>query len=132
MFAERVGLISSADAGLSGHYNFNGNYGDVHAGFYNGENYNKAEVNNKKGFEVRGTVRPLPLGGVLLKGLRFTGFLIDDHYVGSAKRQGMIGQVPYDHPIFNAGLYVLRAKDRTSATKPQVGAKGRPGCGADR
>src|SRR5438067_9509815 len=31
MFAERVGLISSADAGLSGHYAFNGNYGDVHA-----------------------------------------------------------------------------------------------------
>ncbi|HEY2324019.1 MAG TPA: hypothetical protein VGJ82_14275, partial [Thermoanaerobaculia bacterium] len=31
IFPERVGLISSADAGLSGHWNFPGNYGDVHA-----------------------------------------------------------------------------------------------------
>lgn len=124
MFAERVGLISSADAGVSGHYSFNGNYGDVHAGFYNGENYNKAEVNNEKGFEVRGTVRPMPLGGPLLKGLRLTGFLIADHYVENGKRERMIGQVTYEHTMFNAGLDVLRAKDRTSATKPQVSEKG--------
>jgi hypothetical protein len=124
IFGERVGLISSSDAGISGHYNFAGNYGDVHAGFYNGENYNKAEVNNKKGFEVRGTVRPMPLGGALLKGLRFTGFLVSDHYVGSAKREREFGQVTYEHPLFNAGFEVLRAKDRTSATKPQVSAKG--------
>jgi hypothetical protein len=124
MFAERVGLISSADAGVSGHYSFNGNYGDVHAGFYNGENYNKAEVNNEKGFEIRGTVRPMPLGGEFLKGLRFTGFLIEDHYVENGKRERMIGQVTYEHSLFNAGLDVLHAKDRTSATKAQVSEKG--------
>lgn len=124
MFAERAGLISSADAGLSGHYNFNGNYGDIHGGFYNGENYNKAEVNNEKGFEIRGTVRPLPLGGPLLKGLRITGFLIADHYVESAKRDRMIGQVTYEHPLFTAGFEWLNAKDRVSATKAQVSSKG--------
>src|SRR5437762_23930 len=83
IFPERVGLMSSSDAGVSGHWNFPGNYGDVHAGFYNGENYNKAEVNNEKGFMIRGTVRPFPLGGPELKGLRVTGFVIEDHYVES-------------------------------------------------
>ena len=124
VFAERVGLISSADAGLSGHWNFPGNYGDVHAGFYNGENYNKAEVNNEKGFEIRGTVRPFPLGGALLKGLRITGFAIEDHYVEGAKRQRHIGQITYEHPVVNAGLDLLRAKDQTGVTKADVESKG--------
>ena len=124
MFPERVGLISSADTGLSGHYNLPGNYGDVHAGFYNGENYNKPEVNNEKAFQIRGTFRPLPLGGPFLKGLRIGATLIDDHYVGSAKRERLIGTVLYEHPLVNAGFDVLRAKDRTSASKPQVDSKG--------
>ncbi|HKS26018.1 MAG TPA: hypothetical protein VJZ76_24720 [Thermoanaerobaculia bacterium] len=124
IFAERVGLISSADAGLSGHWNFPGNYGDVHGGFYNGENYNKAEVNNEKGFEIRGSVRPFPLGGAMLKGLRITGFAIEDHYVESAKRQRHIGQITYEHPVVNAGLDLLRAKDQTGVTKANVESKG--------
>jgi len=124
VFAERVGLMSSSDAGLSGHYNFAGNYGDTHIGFYNGENYNKAEVNNQKGFEARATVRPMPLGGPWLKGLRLTGFLINDHYVNSAKRQRQIGQVTYEHALFSAGLDYLRATDQTSVNKAEVKSKG--------
>lgn len=124
VFPERVGLMSSADAGVSGHWNFPGNYGDVHAGFYNGENYNKAEVNNEKGFMIRGTVRPLPLGGVLLKGLRITGFLISDNYVEHGNRDREIGQITYEHPMVNAGFDVLHAKDQTSATKAEVKSKG--------
>jgi hypothetical protein len=124
IFSERVGLLSSSDAGLSGHYNFAGNYGDIHAGFYNGENYNKAEVNNKKALMGRFTVRPLPLGGPFLKGLRLTAFINDDHYVGSAKRQRVIGQITYEHPLINAGAEVLRAKDRVSVTKSEVDSKG--------
>ncbi len=124
VFGERTGLLSSADAGVSGRYNFAGNYGDLHAGFYNGENYNKAEVNNEKAFDIRGTVRPFPLGGTFLKGLRLTGFIVDDHYVGSAKRQRTFGQITYEHPLVNAGLELVKAKDRTSASKPQVDSKG--------
>jgi hypothetical protein len=124
IFSERVGLLSSSDAGLSGHYNFADNYGDVHAGFYNGENYNKAEVNNEKAFQVRATVRPMPLGGPWLKGLRLTGFLVNDHYVENGKRQRAIGQVTYEHPLLNAGLDYLRAADQTSATKADVKSKG--------
>jgi hypothetical protein len=124
IFAERTVGLPSSDAGFSGHYNFAGNYGDVHAGFYNGEGYTKAETNNEKAFMIRGTVRPLPLGGVFLKGLRLTAFVDEDHYVEGAKREREIGQITYEHPLVNAGLDVLRAKDRTSATKSQVNAKG--------
>jgi hypothetical protein len=123
IFAEREGLLSSADAGFSGHYNFPGNYGDVHAGVYNGENYNKAEANDQKAFQVRATVRPLPLGGVW-KGLRLTGFLDADHYVQDAKRQRFIGQVTFEHPLANVGFDYVRNTDRTSVTAGDVDGKG--------
>jgi len=123
IFADRIGVLSSSDAGLSAHWNIPGNYGDVHGGFYNGENYNRAETNNQKGFEIRGTVRPLPLGGIW-KGLRVTGFLVEDHYVSNAKRQRAIGQVTFEHPVVNAGFDVLTAKDQTSITKSEVDGKG--------
>jgi len=60
-FAERLPLpttMTSADAGVSFHYNFPSNFGDIHVGFYNGENYQRVETNDQKGFEFRGTVRP--------------------------------------------------------------------------
>ena len=60
VFLEREGFLSSSDVGASFHYNFPANWGDVHAGFYNGENYNRAEANDEKAFMIRGTLRPLP------------------------------------------------------------------------
>src|SRR5437764_26785 len=124
IFEDRVGLLSSSDAGLSGHWNFPGNYGDVQAGFYNGENYNHVETNNEKGFMIRSTFRPLPLGGPLFKGLRFTHFRVVDHYVQDAKRGRDIGQITYEHPWVNAGFDYLIAKDRTSVSKAEVKSKG--------
>ena len=56
----REGILSSSDVGATFHYNFAGNYGDFHGGFYNGDNYNRAEANDQKAFMLRGTVRPLP------------------------------------------------------------------------
>src|SRR5262249_38194873 len=64
-FVERLPLLTtftSADAGVSFHYNLPSNYGDVHVGVYNGENYQRVEVNDQKGFEFRGTLRPLAQG----------------------------------------------------------------------
>ncbi len=49
MFAEREGYFASADAGASFHYTLPDDWGDVHAGVYNGENYNKAEVEQREG-----------------------------------------------------------------------------------
>ena len=42
VFEEREGFLSSSDVGVSFHYNLPGNYGDVHAGIYNGETYSAA------------------------------------------------------------------------------------------
>ena len=124
IFTERVGLFSASDAGVSAHWNAPADYGDVHAGFYNGENYNHAEVNNQKGFMIRGTVRPLPRGGPALRGLRVTGFVVDDHYVARAKRQRQIGQVTYEHRLVNAGFDYVRAKDQVSTAAPRIPSKG--------
>ena len=123
IFAERVGLLTSSDAGLSAHYAMPGNYGDIHAGFYNGEGYSKAETNNEKAFQIRTSFRPLPLGGVW-KGLRATAFIDKDHYVADARRQRTIEQLTFEHPLFNAGLDVMQGKDRTSARLAQVNSSG--------
>src|SRR4029078_9267990 len=45
VFSEREGYLASSDAGVSFHYNLPSNYGDLHVGIYNGENYNRAETN---------------------------------------------------------------------------------------
>jgi len=86
--------------------------------------YAKAETNNEKAFMVRGTVRPFPLGGTMLKGLRLTAFLDEDHYVQGAKRERDIGQVTYEASSVQRGFDLLHAKDRTSATKAQISGKG--------
>src|SRR5437762_7452762 len=123
VFAERVGLLVSSDAGLSAHYAMPGNYGDIHAGFYNGEGYSRAETNNEKAFQIRTSIRPLPLGG-MWKGLRATIFIDKDHYVESARRQRTLEQVTYEHPLFNAGVEFAQAKDRTSAKLAEVSSSG--------
>lgn len=122
-FTERVGLLTSSDAGLSAHYNFPSNFGDVHAGYYNGEGYSRSEANNEKAFQVRATLRPLPLGGIW-KGLRVTGFFDDDHVVERAKRQRAVGEVTFEHPWMNAGVDVAQSKDAASATKPTITGSG--------
>jgi hypothetical protein len=123
IFVDREGFLSSADAGVSGHWNFPGNYGDVHAGFFNGENYNHTETNNQKAFEVRGTVRPLPLGGVW-KGLRVTGFADQDKPSSHGQRQRRILQATFEHPLFNAGVEYLQAKDKALGSAAEADAKG--------
>lgn len=123
IFVDREGFLSSSDAGLSAHYSLPGNYGDVHGGFYNGESYSKAETNNQKAFMVRGTVRPLPLGGVW-KGLRLTGFVDSDHYAQSDKRQRAVGQISFELPVGTIAAEYLKTTDRTSASATQVDGKG--------
>ncbi|PYQ44740.1 MAG: hypothetical protein DMF77_06385, partial [Acidobacteria bacterium] len=77
VFAERQGLLSSSDVGVSGHYDLPHAYGDVHAGVYNGETYTKAEVNGRKAFQVRGSLRPRP-NHAWLRGLRVHAFYDHD------------------------------------------------------
>lgn len=105
VFADREGFLSSSDNGVSLRYVLPGERGDVHAGVYNGEGYNKNETNDQKSLQVRATLRPV-------KGLRTTLFFSGDHYAEDAPRERLIGQVTYEHARFTAGAEVLKAKDR--------------------
>ncbi len=122
-FPEREGLLSSSDFGVSAHYNLPGNYGDVHAGVYNGDTYAKAEPNDQKAFQVRGTLRPFPLGGAL-KGLRLTAFYDKDNYVKSGPRNRFIGNATFEHRYANVGLDYVAAADQPSISKPEVRSNG--------
>ncbi len=123
IFVEREGFLSSSDVGLSGHWNLPGDYGDIHLGYYNGDTYSRAEVNDQKAFQIRGTLRPFPRVNAV-KGLRLTAFYDDDHPVKSADRKRFIGAVTFEHKYVNAGFEYLDAKDNASATKPVVKAEG--------
>ncbi len=123
IFSEREGYLSSSDVGLSGHYNLPSNYGDVHLGYYNGDTYGKAEVNDQKAFQVRGTLRLLPRQKVL-KGWRLTAFYDHDSPVRDGDRQRFIANTTFEHPYVNLGFDYLDAKDQLSATKPAVKSNG--------
>ena len=123
-FEDREGILSSSDVGASFHHNFTNNYGDVHTGYYNGDNYNQPEANDQKAWMTRVTVRPLPASPAL-RGLRLTGFYNLDAYVkDGVKRRGIIG-VTYEHAYLHAGGNYLSTtdqllSDRSEARGPRV------------
>ena len=123
MFPEREGFITSSDFGLSGHYSLPGNYGDIHAGIYNGDGYSRAEANDQKALQVRASLRPLPLGGVW-KGLRFHAFYDADKYVRHGPRDRFVATATFEHNRVNAGFDYLDVKDRTSITSAEVKGNG--------
>jgi hypothetical protein len=126
-FAERVPLpttMTSSDGGVSYHMNFPNAYGEIHVGVYNGENYPRVEVNNEKGLEFRGTVRPFPLGAPVLRGLRAHVVYYDDHYQRNDPRKRFMSNVTYERKYFNAEFDYLSAQDQTLATQPDVKSHG--------
>jgi hypothetical protein len=122
-FEDREGILSSSDVGASVRYVFDGNYGDVHGGFYNGETYSRPEANEQKAFMVRGTVRPLP-ARERLRGLRVTGFYDRDAYVRDAERRRAILGATYEHPYVNTGGHYLGTSDRTLSAGPKLDGQG--------
>jgi len=123
LFEEREGFLTSSDFGVSAHYNLPGNYGDIHAGYYNGDGYSKVEPNDQKAFQIRGTLRPLPLGGAL-KGLRLTAFYDADKYVKSGPRNRFIAAATFEHKRVNAAVDYLATTDRTAITATEVKSNG--------
>jgi len=123
IFADREGFISSSDVGVSFRYAFDGDYGDVHAGLYNGETYTRPEANDQKGFMVRGTVRPLPAHAAL-RGLRLSGFYDHDAYVRDAERRRAIVAATFEHRYVNAAFSYLAAADQPRAAAREVDARG--------
>jgi hypothetical protein len=127
VFAERIPLpttMTSSDAGASFHYNLPSNYGDIHVGVYNGENYQRVEVNDQKAIEFRGTVRPFAAGLPVLRGLRAHVVYYDDRYVGHDERKRVMGNVTFEHKNVNAGFDYLSAKDQALAIAGDVSSSG--------
>jgi hypothetical protein len=120
---DREGILSSSDLGATIRHQFRGNYGDIHAGVYNGENYNRPEANDQKAWMVRATLRPLPKASVL-QGLRVTGFYDLDAYVRDAERRRGILGATFEHPYVNAGANYLSTTDQTRGTSPQLAGHG--------
>ena len=124
MFPEREGYFASADGGASFHYQLPADYGDIHTGIFNGENYNRAEVNDQKALMVRATVRPFPGGAMALRGIRASLFYDGDHYVKSADRSRLIGGLTFEHKYLNAGFEYLKTTDQISITRAAVDGEG--------
>jgi hypothetical protein len=125
MFPEREGYFASADAGAGFHYTLPDGWGDLHAGVYNGENYNRLEVNNEKALMVRGTVRPFTHAETTtLQGLRATVFYDLDAYVQDGPRRRFIGSMSFEHPRLNAAFEYLATTDRRLAALPGTNGRG--------
>ena len=123
IFVEREGFMSSADVGLSTHYNFPGNYGDVHVGYYNGDTYTKLEPNDQKAIQIRASLRPAPEVAVL-KGLRVTAFYDADNYIKSDPRNRLIYALTFEHKYVNAGFEHLNSTDQPTGASGLIRAEG--------
>jgi hypothetical protein len=124
IFADRESFLSSSDAGVSFHTNLPDNYGDIHVGIYNGENYNKPEANDQKAVQIRASVRPLPKGAIDLRGLRFTVFYDKDAYVKDGDRNRFIAMGSFEHQFVNAAFQYLNAEDQSSIKNAKIKANG--------
>jgi hypothetical protein len=124
LFAERDAGMSSADTGVTFHTDLPGSYGDVHVGVYNGEGYTRAEANDQKAVMLRGTVRPLPKGGPLTRGLRVTGYVHKDSVIKGAPRNRYAVGALYEHARFNAGFDYITRTDAALPTARRVESGG--------
>ena len=70
VFAERAGYFASADAGVSFHYQLPSNYGDVHVGVYNGENYHGSRSTTRRRFNSAARCGRSRGDLVVLRGIR--------------------------------------------------------------
>jgi hypothetical protein len=122
-FTDREGFVPSADLGASFRTLFPGGYGEVVGGVYNGEGYQRADPNDQKALQIRGTLRPFPQPG-LAHGLRVTVFYNADHYVDDADRNRLVSLVTFEHRFLNAAWVHLEAADQTTRAAARVESRG--------
>jgi hypothetical protein len=124
IFVDREGYLTSSDLGASIHWNVPENFGDIHAGVYNGDGYTRAQDKDAQlSFQVRGTLRPAPMVPIL-KGLRLTGFYDSDHYLRDAKKERLIGLLTFEHPYINFGFQYNKNKDQVASGGTIVDSEG--------
>lgn len=131
LFAEResfesASLLTSADVGASFHTTFPGNFGDFHAGVYNGEGSTRAEANDRKSVQIRATVRPIAYSTSQVGGrsLGVTVFYDADAYQQSAARRRFVTSLTVEHKRLNAGFEFLDAQDQASRFRSEIGSRG--------
>lgn len=122
-FAEREAGLQSADAGFTVLTPLPKGYGDVHVGLYNGEGYNRAEVNNKKALMMRATFKPFPTR-LVARGLRLIGYYHVDSYAQDAPRTRAAASAMFEHARFNAGVDVMRRVDQVTPAAAEVTGEG--------
>lgn len=111
MFSEREALIpGSADFGAGYFASLPGNYGEFHAGVYNGEGFTQADPNKYKSVQGRLTVRPLP-GTSLANYFRISGFYSLGWYAADRPRNVGIVMGHYEHP------HLVATVERVDATE---------------
>lgn len=123
VFADREGFLSSSDYGVVFRTLFPNAYGEVQAGVYNGETYSRAEQNDQKAFQFRGTVRPMPGPGIK-RGLRVSVFYDADHYVADAEKTRLETIVSFEHKYVSAAWVYLDTKDQLTRTAAELDGKG--------
>jgi len=123
-FVEREEATASADAGASFHTSLPNGYGEIHGGVYNGEGFQRAEVNGQKAFAVRGTLRPFAGAGHAARGLLVTGFYDADHYQKNAPRTRLVANLAFEQTHFNFGFDYLRMTDQPSAFSSSIEGHG--------
>ena len=131
IFAERESfegatLLTSSDVGASFHTTFPGNFGDFHAGVYNGEGSTRAEANDQKSVQIRATVRPIAYSTSQVGGrsLGVTVFYDADAYQRSAARRRFLLSLTVEHKRLNAGFELLDAQDQPSRFRSEIGSRG--------
>jgi hypothetical protein len=123
-FTEREGLYNSADGGASMFYKFPSNFGEIHAGVYNGEGYTKLDPNDQKAIEIRGTARPFVKSAPQLRGISLTGFYFGDNYIRNSERTRAVAQATYQSNYINAGWDYVTAHDQPSIAVRDVKSQG--------
>jgi len=122
-FAEREAGLQSADAGLTVLTPLPKGYGDVHVGLYNGEGYNRPEVNNMKALMMRATLKPMPAANVA-RGLRLIGYYHVDSYAKGLPRKRAAASAMFEHSHFNAGVDFMRRVDQPAPASAEVTGRG--------
>ena len=133
VFAERIPLpttMTSSDAGVSFHYNLPSNYGDVHVGVYNGENYQKVEVNNQKASRVS---RHAPaVRDEACRCCEAFGRISSTTTTttpASDERKRVMGNVTFEHQYLNAGFDYLQRQGPDAGDGPRRFESGLLGLG---
>jgi hypothetical protein len=99
---EQTGMLSPADLGITGRFNFPKQYGYLAAGLYNGEGYTRRELNRGKNVELAASLHPLPAGSARPLAI-FGSYVIGSSGTGSARADRLTASLLWQGVRLRAG-----------------------------